>query len=133
MTVYKAIKHEAETAAEMAVALVKGEDVRHERHRHRPDRQRRACPSYIFTPVVVTKDNVDDTVIKDGFYDAPPTSARATTSTPARQPASADDPMTTSTMSATPDEGAAAALARHQQAVRRGAGADRRRPRRPRR
>jgi D-xylose transport system substrate-binding protein len=67
MTVYKAIKPEAEAAAEAAVGLLGGtapettatvnnglEDV----------------PSILLEPIAVTKDNVSDTIIADGFWTA---------------------------------------------------------------
>ncbi len=61
MTIYKPIKIEADTAAETAVKLVNGEDVT-----DTTDFQ--GVKSFIFDPVVVTKDNVKDTVVADGFY-----------------------------------------------------------------
>ncbi len=63
MTIYKPIKIEADTAAETAVKLVNGEDVT-----DTTDFQ--GVKSFIFDPVVVTKDNVKDTVVADGFYKA---------------------------------------------------------------
>jgi D-xylose transport system substrate-binding protein len=66
MTVYKAIKPEAEAAAGMAFALVKGEDY--------PDASDSVnngtadIKSQLLTPVEVTKDNIKDTVVADGFY-----------------------------------------------------------------
>ncbi|MDP3894977.1 substrate-binding domain-containing protein [Nocardioides sp.] len=62
MTIYKPIKIEAETAAEVAVALVNGEDVGE-------TEDFRGVDSFIFDPIVVTQDNVGDTVVADGFYD----------------------------------------------------------------
>jgi D-xylose transport system substrate-binding protein len=61
MTIYKPIPIEANTAAETAVKLVNGDDVT-----DTTDYQ--GVKSFIFDPIVVTKDNVKDTVIKDGFY-----------------------------------------------------------------
>jgi D-xylose transport system substrate-binding protein len=61
MTVYKPIKIEAETAAEIAVQLAQGEDV------EAPD-EYEGVPSFIFDPIVVTQDNVMDTVVADGFH-----------------------------------------------------------------
>lgn len=61
MTIYKPIKIEAETAAEVAVDIAQGEDV------SAPD-EYKGHASYIFDPIVVTQDNVMDTVVKDGFY-----------------------------------------------------------------
>lgn len=61
MTIYKPIKIEAETAAETAVDIAKGEDVT------APD-EYQGIASFIFDPIVVTQDNVMDTVVADGFY-----------------------------------------------------------------
>jgi D-xylose transport system substrate-binding protein len=61
MTIYKPIKVEAEKAAEVAVQIANGEEVT-----GTTDFQ--GVKSFIFTPVVVTQDNVADTVVKDGFY-----------------------------------------------------------------
>jgi D-xylose transport system substrate-binding protein len=63
MTIYKPIKIEAEKAAELAVALVKGD-------KPSDTEDFDGVASYIFDPVVVQKDNVKDTVVKDGFYSA---------------------------------------------------------------
>ena len=63
MTIYKPIKIEAETAAELAVQLANGDDV------SAPD-DYEGVASYIFEPIVVTQDNVMDTVVADGFYSA---------------------------------------------------------------
>jgi D-xylose transport system substrate-binding protein len=61
MTVYKAIKPEAEKAAALAVALVNGEKP------SVPDKVE-GIPSVLLKPVAVTKDNIKDTVIADKFY-----------------------------------------------------------------
>jgi len=61
MTVYKAIKLEAEKAAEVADQLAQGETPE-------PDTTFQDVPSTLLTPVVVTIDNIQDTVIDDGFY-----------------------------------------------------------------
>lgn len=66
MTVYKAVKQEAEAAAALAIALVKGEDtaalVSGATNNGTND-----IPSVLLVPVGVTKDNVAETVIADGF------------------------------------------------------------------
>jgi D-xylose transport system substrate-binding protein len=62
MTIYKPIPIEAETAAETAVALVNGDDVD-------ATNDYKGVQAFIFDPIVVTKKNVKDTVIKDGFYE----------------------------------------------------------------
>ncbi len=68
MTVYKAIKKEAQAAAQIAVDLAKG---------NRTDANTLASatvnngvadvPSVLLTPIVVTKDNIFSTVVADGF------------------------------------------------------------------
>lgn len=61
MTIYKPIKVEAEGAAELAVQLVNGEEIT-------DTEDFQGVASYIYDPVVVTADNVADTVVADGFY-----------------------------------------------------------------
>jgi D-xylose transport system substrate-binding protein len=68
MTVYKAIKAEAEAAAELAVALAKGEDP--PAADDKIDNGMKQVPSILLTPVAVTKDNINDTIIKDKFWSA---------------------------------------------------------------
>jgi D-xylose transport system substrate-binding protein len=68
MTVYKAIKAEAEAAAELAVALAKGEDPPSGLVEDEIDNGQKQVPSVLLTPVAVTKDNIQDTIIKDKFW-----------------------------------------------------------------
>jgi D-xylose transport system substrate-binding protein len=68
MTVYKAIKPEAEQAAELAVQLAKGETPA--APKDKVNNGTKDVPSIILTPVAVTKDNINDTVVKDGFWSA---------------------------------------------------------------
>jgi len=70
MTVYKAIKPEAEAAAQLAVALVRGEDPPSGLVNGEVDNGFEQVPSVLLTPVAVTKDNIADTVVKDGFWTA---------------------------------------------------------------
>jgi len=70
MTVYKAVKQEAEGAATLAVALVKGEDPPSGLVTGNTDNGQGSIKSVILTPVSVTKDNINDTVIKDGYWTA---------------------------------------------------------------
>jgi D-xylose transport system substrate-binding protein len=64
MTVYKAVRPEAEKAAELAYDLLRGE---------RPpapatvDNKSGQIPSFLLDPVAVTRENIAGTVIKDGF------------------------------------------------------------------
>ena len=66
MTVYKAIKPEAEAAAAMAFALVKGED--YPEASDSVNNGSTDVKSQLLTPVAVTQDNIKDTVVADGFY-----------------------------------------------------------------
>ena len=68
MTIYKPIPIEANTAAEVAVKLANGEDVSGTSDTGVDQSDYQGVPSYIFDPIVVTKDNVADTVVKDKFY-----------------------------------------------------------------
>ena len=70
MTVYKAIKPEAEIAAEVAVALARGEDPPDDQVNQQVDNGESDVPSMILDPVAVTKENVNDTVVADGFWTA---------------------------------------------------------------
>jgi D-xylose transport system substrate-binding protein len=68
MTVYKAIKAQAEAAGELAAALAKGEKPPAGLVNDKVDNGKKQVPSVILKPVSVTKDNINDTVIKDGFW-----------------------------------------------------------------
>jgi D-xylose transport system substrate-binding protein len=64
MTVYKPIVNEAETAAEEAVHLAKGEKMHADA---KISNGKINVPAIMLKPVVVTKDNIKTTVVKDGF------------------------------------------------------------------
>ncbi|EOR71001.1 solute-binding protein [Thermobifida fusca TM51] len=71
MTVYKAIRPEAEVAAAMAVAAATGE--KYEGSQEHPltevtDEAGNTIPAVLLEPIAVTADNIEDTVISDGFY-----------------------------------------------------------------
>jgi len=66
MTVYKPIKLEAEAAAEAAIALLNGEDVT-ALTSDTIDNGTNDVPFIKLTPLAVTKDNIEETVIADGF------------------------------------------------------------------
>ena len=66
MTVYKAIKAEAEAAAELAVSLAQGETP--SGANDKVPNGMKDVPSILLTPVAVTKDNINDTIIKDEFW-----------------------------------------------------------------
>jgi D-xylose transport system substrate-binding protein len=64
MTVYKAVKLEADAAAKVAIALAQGKTPA------APDQTKngsQTTPSVLLKPVAVTKSNINQTVIKDGF------------------------------------------------------------------
>jgi D-xylose transport system substrate-binding protein len=64
MTVYKAVKAEADAAGKLAIALAKGETPTTNAS---TDNKGSKTPSVLLKPVSVTKANIKDTVIKDGF------------------------------------------------------------------
>jgi len=66
MTVYKAIKAEAEAAAELAVAILKGEDTS-SMATGSVNNGTSDVPSVLLVPISVTAENVAETVIADGF------------------------------------------------------------------
>jgi D-xylose transport system substrate-binding protein len=66
MTVYKAIKPEAEQAAELAVALAKGDTP--PAAKAKVDNGSKQVPSILLQPVAVTVDNIKDTIVKDQFW-----------------------------------------------------------------
>jgi D-xylose transport system substrate-binding protein len=68
MTVYKAVKPEAEGAAELAVALVNGKKPASGLITGNTDNGMKQVPSVILKPVAVTKDNIADTIVKDEFW-----------------------------------------------------------------
>jgi D-xylose transport system substrate-binding protein len=69
MTVYQPIKKIAETSAELAVALATGKtppDIA----KDKVDNGSEQVPSVLLDTIVITKDNIKDTVIADGFLTA---------------------------------------------------------------
>jgi len=66
MTVYKAIKAEADAASKLAIALAKGEQPPAGLVNGKSDDTARQVPSVLLKPQAITKDNID-VVIKDGF------------------------------------------------------------------
>lgn len=65
MTVYKPVKQLATRAAEVAIAMAKGEKIPTTRT---VNNGRIDVPSILIEPIPVDKNNVDETVIKDGFH-----------------------------------------------------------------
>jgi D-xylose transport system substrate-binding protein len=66
MTVYKAVRAEAEAAAELAIALISGDT---EAADALADQDVDGTPSLLLTPVAIFRDNVQD-VVADGFTTA---------------------------------------------------------------
>jgi D-xylose transport system substrate-binding protein len=64
MTVYKPITNEAAVAAEEAVRLAKGEATRANKT---ANNGKADVPAILLKPIVVTKENITTTVVKDGF------------------------------------------------------------------
>ncbi|WP_442819014.1 sugar ABC transporter substrate-binding protein [Streptomyces sp. NBC_01235] len=67
-TVYKAYKPEAETAAQLAVNLLEGKDIKSLATATLTSGSGDKVPSQLLTPVSVTKANIKDTVVKDGLF-----------------------------------------------------------------
>jgi len=70
MTVYKAIKLEADATAELAVALAKGEGVPSTLKLSKVNNGSKDVDSVLLAPVAVTKENIQTTVVADGFWTA---------------------------------------------------------------
>lgn len=66
MSVYKPYKPEADTAAEMAIALARGEEVKAETKIDSPTTK--GVPTTLIPPISLTVSNVEETVIKDDLY-----------------------------------------------------------------
>jgi ABC-type xylose transport system substrate-binding protein len=64
MTVYKPVPIEAAMAAEQAVHLAKGEQTDADRT---ISNGQKTVPAILLKPVLVTKENIKATVVKDGF------------------------------------------------------------------
>ncbi|WP_432135908.1 MULTISPECIES: sugar ABC transporter substrate-binding protein [unclassified Streptomyces] len=67
-TVYKAFKPEADAAAQLAVNLLEGKDIKSLATQELTSGSGDKVPSQLLTPVSVTKANIKDTVVKDGLY-----------------------------------------------------------------
>lgn len=68
MSVYKPYPTEASIAAEMAVAVAKGESLDAIAKTKVDSATTKGIPSVLVPVVSLTKDNINDTVIKDGIY-----------------------------------------------------------------
>lgn len=67
MTVYKATDKETKVAAEIAVDLAEGKEFPQSQITDEPNNGKVKVPSVLLEPVAVTKDNVKQTVVADGF------------------------------------------------------------------
>ena len=65
MTVYKPIAKLAKTSAEMAVKLARGEKINVNGH---VNNGKKDVDAVLLAPIAVSKDNLDSTVIADGFH-----------------------------------------------------------------
>jgi D-xylose transport system substrate-binding protein len=70
MTIYLAIKKQAETSAELAVDLLQGKQPPAGLVNAKVDNQAGQIASVLLAPIAVTKDNIKDTIIKDNFLKA---------------------------------------------------------------
>src|SRR4051812_12754384 len=70
MTIYLAIKQQAESAAELAVDLLKGTTPPSTLVNAKVDNGSGRIPSVMLNPTPVMKDNIKDTIIADGFHPA---------------------------------------------------------------
>jgi D-xylose transport system substrate-binding protein len=68
MTIYKAIAPESRISARVAVALLRGQSPPADTVNREVANGARKVPSMVFDPVVVTRDNVKSTVVKDDFW-----------------------------------------------------------------
>ena len=66
-TIYLAIKQQAETSAKLAVEAAQGKMDPDGIAKVKVDNGSKMVPSVLLSPIAVTKDNIQDTVIKDGF------------------------------------------------------------------
>jgi len=69
MTVYQPIIQIAETAAELAVPIAQGEDPPADLASEKVDNGAKEVPSSLLDTIAIRKDNIESTLIKDGFLD----------------------------------------------------------------
>jgi len=70
MTVFKPFKPEAQAAADMAVALGRGQSVAGIARTTVDNSTEKGIPTVLLTPVSVTAGNIKDTLVKDGVFTA---------------------------------------------------------------
>lgn len=69
-TIYKGLRQEAETTAELTYRLLEGEDISDLATMTVDSPTDEDIPARLFDPVAVTVDNIDETVIADGYHSA---------------------------------------------------------------
>jgi D-xylose transport system substrate-binding protein len=70
MTVYQPIIDIAETSAELAVPIAQGEEPPADLAKDKVDNGAKQVPSVLLDTIAILPDNIDSTVVKDGFLDA---------------------------------------------------------------
>jgi D-xylose transport system substrate-binding protein len=70
ITIYKATSLETKAAAEIAVALAQGEEIPSGLINGKTDNEVEEVPSVLLEPVAVNKENINETVVKDGYWTA---------------------------------------------------------------
>jgi D-xylose transport system substrate-binding protein len=68
-TIYLTIRKQAQVSAQIAVAAARGQEPPGDVLNAEVDNGSGQVPSVLLTPVVVTRENIADTVIADGFYE----------------------------------------------------------------
>ena len=71
MTVYQPIIKIAETSAELAVPLAQGKEPAADVTPEKVDNGEKQVPSALLDTIVIQKDNIESTVVKDGFLKVP--------------------------------------------------------------
>ena len=71
MTVYQPIIQIAETAAELAVPIAQGKEPAADVAPEKVDNGAKQVPSALLDTIAIEKDNIDSTVVKDGFLKLP--------------------------------------------------------------
>jgi D-xylose transport system substrate-binding protein len=69
MTVYQPIIDIAETSAELAVPIAQGEEPPADLAKDKVDNGAKQVPSVLLDTIAILPDNIDSTVVKDGFLD----------------------------------------------------------------
>lgn len=68
LTIYKAIKPQAETTAEIAVNLLQGKKIDSLTPKKVDSKSKKGVPAQLYSAQIVTKDNIEDTILKDKVY-----------------------------------------------------------------